>query len=111
MSNDSVLISATGLIMEGFWAGAVKYCGISAVAGFVGYTVYPQIIASPYLKNLTHTELFALMALIVVVVFGLCLALVNAGLKPKAGSNTVNLKRTTVHGNVQAGNNTTYEKK
>lgn len=97
--------------MEGFWAGAVKYCGISAVAAFVGYTVYPQIIASPYLKNLTHTELFALLALIVVVVFGLCLALVNAAIKPKAGSNIVNLRRTTVHGNVQAGNNTTYKKK
>lgn len=97
--------------MEGFWAGAVKYCGISAVSAFVGYTVYPQIIASPYLKNLTHTELFGLLALIVLVTFGLCLALVNAGLKPKPGSNTVTLKATTVHGNVQAGNNTTYEKK
>ncbi|SDT06090.1 hypothetical protein SAMN05216198_3550 [Halopseudomonas litoralis] len=73
--------------MEGFWIGAVKYCGITAVAGLVGYTIYPQIIASPYLKNLTHTELFALLVLIVIMVFGLCLALVNAGSKRSPGNN------------------------
>lgn len=96
--------------MEGFWIGAVKYCGITAVAGFVGYAIYPQIIASPYLKNLTHTELFALLALIVIMVFGLCLALVNAGVKSSPGNNTVKIKGSIVHGNVQAGNNTTHEK-
>lgn len=92
--------------MNELWKGAVKYCGISAVAGFVGYTVYPQIIASPYLKNLTHTELFSLLGLIVIVVFGLCLALVNAGARRGPGNNTVNIKGSTVRGNVQAGNNT-----
>lgn len=97
--------------MEGFWTSAVKYCGITAVAGFVGYSVYPQIIASPLLKNLTHTELFALLALIVIVVFGLCLALVNAGTKRSPGNNTVTIKDSTVHGSVQAGNNTTRESK
>jgi len=97
--------------MEGFWTSAVKYCGIAAVAGFVGYSVYPQIIASPHLKNLTHTELFALLALIVIVVFGLCLALVNAGTKRSPGNNTVTIKGSTVHGSVQAGNNTTRESK
>lgn len=95
--------------MEGFWIGAVKYCGITAVAGLVGYTIYPQIIASPYLKNLTHTELFALFALIVIMVFGLCLALVNAGSR-SPGNNTVKIKGSIVHGNVQAGNNTTRGK-
>lgn len=97
--------------MEGFWTSAVKYCGITAVAGFVGYSVYPQIIASPHLKNLTHTELFALLALIVILVFGLCLALVNAGTKRSPGNNTVTIKGSTVHGSVQAGNNTTRESK
>lgn len=92
--------------MDELWRGAVKYCGIAAVAGFVGYKVYPQIIASPYLKNLTHTELFVLLVLIVVVVFGLCLVLVNAGTKRSPGNNTVSIKGSTVHGNVQAGNNT-----
>lgn len=96
--------------MEGFWIGAIKYCGIAAVAGLVGYKVYPQIITSPHLKNLTHTELFVLLCLIVIVVFGLCLALVNAGIKHRRGSNTVNIKRSTVHGNVQAGNNSNREK-
>lgn len=97
--------------MDGFWKGTVKYCGIAAVAGFVGYTVYPQIIASPHLKNLTHTELFALLALIVIVVFGLCLALVNAGATRSPGNNTVNIKGSTVHGNVQAGDNASRENK
>ncbi len=97
--------------MEGFWTGAVKYCGIAAVAGFVGYAVYPHIIASPHLKNLTHTELFTLLCLIVIVVFGLCLALVNAGAKRGPSNNSVNIKGSTVHGNVQAGNNTTRENK
>jgi ABC-type sugar transport system permease subunit len=97
--------------MEGFWTSAVKYCGIAAVAGFVGYSVYPQIIASPYLKNLTHTELFALLGLIVIVVFGLCLALINAGAKRSLGNNTVNIKGSKVHGSVRAGNNTTRENK
>lgn len=97
--------------MDELWRGAVKYCGIAAVAGLVGYTVYPQIIASPYLKNLTHTELFALLVLIVIVVFGLCLALVNAGTKRSSGNNTVNIKGSTVHGKVQAGNNTSHENK
>lgn len=96
--------------MEGFWTGALKYGGITTVAGFVGYTIYPQIIASPYLKNLTHTELFALLSLIVIMVFGLCLALVNAGTKRSPGNNTVNIKGSTVHGSVQAGNNITREK-
>ncbi|WP_131183099.1 hypothetical protein [Stutzerimonas kirkiae] len=96
--------------MEGFWTGAVKYGGITTVAGFVGYTVYPQIIASPYLKNLTHTELFALLSLIVIVVFGLCLALVNAAVKRNPENNTINIKGSTVHGNIQAGNNTVREK-
>ena len=96
--------------MEGFWIGAAKYCGITAVAGFVGYTIYPQIIASPYLKNLTHTELFALLALIVIMVFGLCLALVNASFKSSPGNNTLKIKGSIVHGNVQVGNNTAREK-
>ncbi|MEJ5904565.1 hypothetical protein V7V80_07725 [Pseudomonas kermanshahensis] len=64
----------------------------------------------PYLKNLTHTELFSLLGLIVIVVFGVCLALINASRKPAAGSNTINIEGSTVHGNVQAGNNTTHEK-
>lgn len=97
--------------MNELWMGVVKYCGIAALAGFVGYTVYPQIIASPYLKNLTHTELFALLGLIVIVVFGLCLALVNAGAKHRPGNNMVNIKGSTVHGSVQAGNNTSRENK
>jgi ABC-type sugar transport system permease subunit len=97
--------------MDEFWSGAVKYCGIAGVAGFLGYTVYPQIVASPYLKNLTHTELFALLGLIVIMVFGLCLALVNAGAKRSPGNNTVNIKGSTVHGSVQAGNNTSRENK
>lgn len=97
--------------MNELWTGAVKYCGIAAVAGLVGYTVYPQVIASPYLKNLTHTELFALLGLIVIVVFGLCLALVNAGAKRSPGNNTVDIKNSTVRGNVQAGNNTSRENK
>lgn len=97
--------------MDELWKSAVKYCGIAAVAGFIGYTVYPQIIASPYLKNLTHTELFALLSLIVVVVFGLCLALVNAGIKRSPDSNSVNIRGTTIHGNVQAGNNTFIDSK
>ncbi|WP_035481559.1 hypothetical protein [Gallaecimonas xiamenensis] len=97
--------------MEGFWTGAVKYCGIAAVAGFVGWKVYPQMIGSPYLKNLTHTELFALLALIVIVVFGLCLVLVNAGTKRGPGNNTVTITESTVHGDVQAGNNTTPDNK
>lgn len=96
--------------MDKFWRDVVKYCGIAAVAGFVGYKVYPQIITSPYLKNLTHTELFALLGLIVIVVFGLCLALVNAGTKRNPENNTVNIKGSTVHGNVQAGSNTSRDK-
>jgi ABC-type sugar transport system permease subunit len=95
--------------MNELWMGVVKYCGIAALAGFVGYTIYPQIIASPYLKNLTHTELFALLGLIVIVVFGLCLALVNAGTKRSLGNNMINIKGSTVHGNIQAGNNTSHE--
>lgn len=96
--------------MDELWRDVVKYCGIAAVAGFVGYKVYPQIITSPYLKNLTHTELFAILGLIVIVVFGLCLALVNAGTKRNPKNNTVNIKGSTVHGNVQAGNNTSRDK-
>jgi ABC-type sugar transport system permease subunit len=96
--------------MDEFWRDVVKYCGIAAVAGFVGYKVYPQIITSPYLKNLTHTELFALLGLIVIVVFGLCLTLVNAGTKRNPKNNTVTITGSTVHGNVQAGNNTSRDK-
>lgn len=97
--------------MKGFWTVVVKACGIVGVAAFVGFTVYPQLITSPYLKNLTHTELFALFGLITVVVFGLCLALINASRKPAPGNNTVNIKGSTVHGNVQAGDNTTRDNK
>ena len=97
--------------MDELWRVVVKYCGIAAVAGFVGYTVYPQIIASSHLKNLTHTELFALLGLIVIVVFGLCLALVNAGTKRSPENNTINIKGSTVHGNVQVGNNTSRDNK
>ncbi|MFR0672099.1 hypothetical protein ACLUUI_03815 [Enterobacterales bacterium AW_CKDN230030176-1A_HGKHYDSX7] len=96
--------------MEGFWTAVIKACGIACVAGFLCFIIYPQVITSPYLKNLTHTELFALLGLIVIVVFGVCLALINASRKPTAGSNTINIEGSTVHGNVQAGNNTTHEK-
>lgn len=92
--------------MDEFWKSAVKYCGSAALAGLLGYTVYPQIISSPYLKNLTHTELFALMCLLGVVTFALCVALINAGTKGRSGSNTVNIKGSTVHGSVRAGNDT-----
>ncbi|THJ33511.1 hypothetical protein E8K88_09535 [Lampropedia aestuarii] len=95
--------------MEGFWIGALKYCGSTALAGFVGYTVYPQIIASSHLKNLTHSELFALMGLIVLATFGLCLAVINTSIKRGSGSkNSIKIKGSTIHGNVQAGNNNTY---
>lgn len=94
--------------MERFWIGALRYCGSTAVAGLVAYTTYPKILASPYLKNLTHSELLALIALVVVATFFLCLAIINAGIKRSQGNNTITLKRSTVHGNVQAGNNTTY---
>lgn len=97
--------------MEGFWTVVVKACGIAGVAAFLGFIVYPQIITSPYLKNLTHTELFALFGLIAIVVFGVCLALISASRKHAPGSNTVNIKGSTVHGNVQSGNNTTREQK
>jgi hypothetical protein len=104
-------MSLVGGVMEGVWGSAIKYCGVSALAALVGYTVYPQIIASPYLKNLTHVELFILLALIVIVVFILCLVLVNAGIQRAAGSNIVNVKNSSVRGDVRAGNNTTNEKK
>lgn len=94
--------------MEGFWIGALKYCGSTAVAGLVAYTVYPQIIGSPYLKNLTHNELFALMGLVVLATFGLCLSVINAGIKRSTGNKSIILKGSTVHGNVQVGNNNTY---
>lgn len=94
--------------MDAFWIGALKYCGSTAVAGLVAYTVYPQIITSPHLKNLTHNELLALMGLVVLATFGLCFALINAGIKRSTGNNSISLKGSTVHGNVQAGNNNTY---
>ncbi len=97
--------------MEGFWAVVVKACGTAGVAAFLGFIVYPQIITSPYLKNLTHTEVFALFGLIAVVVFGVCMALISASRKRAQGSNTINVKGSTVHGNVRAGNNTTREQK
>ena len=62
--------------MEKLWQSAVKYCGITSVAGFFGYRFYPQIIGFLHLKNLTHTELFVLLSLIVVIVFNLCVILV-----------------------------------
>lgn len=96
--------------MDAFWKNALKYGCSVTIAGLVCYTIYPQIIASPYLKNLTHNELFVLMGLIVIVVFGLCIALINKGSKRPAGNNTVNIKGSTVHGSVRAGNNTTNKK-
>lgn len=102
-------VTSKRVSMEGFWIGALRYCGSTAVAGLVAYTIYPQILASPYLKNLTHSELLALMALVVVAAFFLCLAIINAGIKRSQGNNTITLKRSTVHGNVQAGNNSTYK--
>ena len=62
--------------MEKLWQSAVKYFGIITVAGFVGYKVYPQIIGFLHLKNLTHTELFVIFSLIVVIVFNLCVILI-----------------------------------
>ena len=94
--------------MEKFWIGAMKYCGSTAVAGLVAYTVYPQIIASPHLKNLTHNELLTLMGLVVLTTFGLCLAVINTGIKRSTGNNSISLNRSTVHGNVRAGNNNIY---
>lgn len=94
--------------MERFWIGALKYCGSTAVAGLVAYTVYPRIIDSPHLKNLTHSELFALMALVLLTTFGICLAVINASIKRSTGNNSISLKDSTVHGNVRAGNNNTY---
>ena len=72
--------------MDELWNGVVKYCGITAVAGFVGYTVYPLIIASPYLKNLTHTELFTLLGLCCVIQAKDDLPLTPGGLTPRAPS-------------------------
>lgn len=97
--------------MEEFWKASLKYCGSAAIAGLLGYTVYPQVISSPYLKNLTHTELFALHCLLVVVTFALCLALINAGTKRSTGTgnNSVNIKTSTIHGSVRVGNNTTHK--
>lgn len=86
MRDDGFLKQAIGCIMEGVWTGVLKYGRITTVAGLVGYTVYPQIIASPCLKNLTHTELFALLSLNTMVVFGFCLALVKTGSSVGASS-------------------------
>ena len=93
--------------MDEFWKSAVKYCGSAALAGLLGYTVYPQIISSPYLINLTHTELFALMCLLVIVTFALSVALINST-KGRSGSNTVTIKGSTVHSSVRAGNDTNH---
>lgn len=91
--------------MEEFWKVALRYCGSGAVAGLVGWTIYPQILSSPFLKNLTHNELFALMCLIVVATFALCVALISVGTKPKHSGNTLSMKGSTVHGSVRVGDN------
>jgi|SRR5690554_784202 len=96
--------------MEGFWIGAARLCGAPAVAGFVAYTIYPQIIASPHLKNFTHIQILGLLGLISVLVFVLCLAIINSVVKRVSGNNTVKIKNSTVIGNIQAGNNTTHNK-
>lgn len=97
--------------MEELWKPALKYCGSAALAGLLGYTIYPQIITSPYLKNLTHTELFALLSLVVVATFCLCIVLINIVTKRGSGSNIVNIKNSTVHGPVRAGDSTTHKSK
>ncbi|NWL22157.1 hypothetical protein [Pseudomonas umsongensis] len=97
--------------MEEFWKSALTYCGSAAIAGVLGYVIYPQIISSPYLKNLTHNELFALMSLLIVVTFAICAMLINATTKRRAGGNTVVIKSSTIHGSVRAGDNGTDKSK
>lgn len=47
MRDDGFLMQAIVCIMEGVWTGVLKYGRITAVAGLVGYTVYPQIMPLP----------------------------------------------------------------
>ncbi|WP_410481647.1 hypothetical protein ACJ70E_08025 [Pseudomonas plecoglossicida] len=96
--------------MDEFWIHAVKVCGSGAIAGLLGYTVWPSIIASPYLEKLSPPLLFALLIMLMLVTFITCLALIKVASGRSAGNNTVNIKGSTIHGSVQAGNNT-HDKK
>jgi hypothetical protein len=91
--------------MDDFWKSVAKKSAGVAAAGVISYKIYPLVLESPYLKNLTHTELLIVIGLIVLLVFGLCLALVNVSTERSPGNNTVNIKGSTVYGNVRAGNN------
>ncbi|MDH0747968.1 hypothetical protein N5D61_16680 [Pseudomonas sp. GD03842] len=97
--------------MDEFWKSALKYCGSAALAGLLGWTIYPQVLSSPYLKNLTHGELFGLLCLIVVATFVLCVTLINIGTKSKLHGNNLTMKGSVIHGSVQVGDNNSEKSK
>lgn len=92
--------------MEAFWSTALKYCGSAAIGGFVAYGIYPLLITAPILKNLNSNQLFVLLGLIAVLVFIICVFLINImRTKPNAG-NTIIVKKSKVRGGITGGNRT-----
>jgi len=92
-------------MMDKFWLSALKTSPTLAIGGGLAYFIYPSIIASPYAKNLNHSELFWLLALIVVVTFFIALSIVNSSSSKKNSGNTISIKNSTISGSVVGGNN------
>lgn len=92
--------------MDAFWGTAIKYCGSAAIGGFVAYSTYPLLVTAPILKNLNSNQLFALLSLIAVLVFFICVFLINImRTKPNPG-NTIIVKKSKVRGGITGGNRT-----
>ncbi|MCK9818140.1 hypothetical protein M1B35_29430 [Pseudomonas sp. MAFF 302046] len=90
--------------MENFWSTALKYGGSATVGAFVAYSVYPALISSPILKNLNSTQLFVLLCLVAVLVFFICVLLINLVKSKPQGGNVITVSKSKVRGGITGGN-------
>lgn len=93
--------------MEKFWVAALKYGGSATIGAFVAYIIYPAIISSPILKNLNSAQLFALLCLISVLTFFICILLINFAKNKSKEGNTITVSHSKVSGGITGGDRTT----
>lgn len=102
--DDGALPTLRERCMETFWSAALKYGGSATVGAFVVYSIYPTIISSPILKNLNSTQVFALLCLLSVLTFFVCVFLINLVKRKAQGGNTITVSKSKVSGGITGGN-------
>lgn len=102
--------------MSDFWHAALKTLGAGAVSALVLKESYATILNPALLEGILPWQRFALLALIVFLIFIFCYFLLGYGLKlirkrDQKQHTSITIKNSKIKGDVVGGNKTSYRER